>query len=124
VRESVADYDFVWPTIMMQPVAEPRGADERERLGETELHVRGYNVSPGNDRNSRWRTLQRIIDNREMPLREVANTIASHCRSRRRQFNGETKFARALAEWEFDLARLKTTYYDGHQYPFHWPSAR
>jgi hypothetical protein len=124
VRNRYEELNFPWPSVEATPVPQVRGADSKERARETELHERGYNVGMGMTRAKRWSVLTRIIGAKEMSLRDVAGTIASHCRNRRRQAGGESKFGRALTEWEHDLARLKTNYYDGRHHSFSWPRPR
>ena len=121
VRTQSTEFTFSWPSVTAQPVSEPRGADERSRADETLLFKLGYNVS-GLDRNQRWVVLQRIVDKRLMPLVDVVGTIASHCRTRRRQHGGEMKYSQALSKWEDDLRRLKDKYYKGPPFPFTWPT--
>ncbi len=122
VRSQFEELGFDWPSSEATAVSEVVGADDKNRE-ETELHQRGYNVAHGTTRAHRWAVLTRIIEGREMLLRDVAGTIASHCRARRRQHDGGETYRRALGEWEFDLKRLKMTYYDGHPPGFRWPKA-
>ncbi len=125
IRENASANDFEWPTVERTPVVEPRGPDEKHRAEQTELNIRGYNVArDGPSRDERWRLLRTIIDGREMTLKDVAGTIASLCRARRRQYDGEQKFARALQEWEYDLGQLKAAYYDRGRHQWAWPSVR
>jgi hypothetical protein len=125
IRDNASANDFEWPTVEATPVAESRGPDEKHRAEQTELNRRGYNVAKdGPSREGRWRLLCMIIDGRDMTLRDVVGTIASLCRARRRQYDGENKFARALQEWEYDLHRLKVAYYDRGRYQWSWPSVR
>jgi hypothetical protein len=123
VRAHSADQSFDWPSVEATPVPEPTGADEEDRE-ETELHKRGYDVKKGRSRENRWLVLTRIIDGSEMTLEQVAGTMAWYCRNFRRQFDGENKYSRALGEWEFDLQRLKATYYEPRRNRFSWPSTR
>jgi len=123
VRSQFEELGFEWPSSEANSVPEVIGPDDKTRMQETELYRRGYNVARGTNRARRWAVLRRIIEGSEMPLQEVVGTIASHCRARRRQHGGEEKYSRALGEWEFDLQRLKTTYYDGRPSSFSWPRA-
>jgi hypothetical protein len=125
IRENASVGDFEWPTVEATAVVAPRGTDSKQRAEQTELNKLGYGVAmDGPSREERWRLLTRIIDGREITLRDVVGTIASLCRARRRQFDGERKFARALNEWEYDLGRLKAAYYDRGHYQWSWPSVR
>jgi hypothetical protein len=121
VRSQSAEFQFSWPSTRAEPVPEQRGDDGRLRLEETALFRLGYNVSHL-DRNQRWTLLQRILERRQLTLSEVASTIASHCRTRRKQHGGETRYALALGKWEDDLRHLKEKYYKGPTYAFTWPS--
>ena len=49
-------------------------------------------------------------------LREVAETIAGHCRARKWQRAGTGKFANTtITEYEYDLARLRAAFYIGNR---------
>jgi hypothetical protein len=121
VRSESTEFKFSWPSSQAEPVPEHRGDDGRVRMEKTPLRELGYNVTDLNA-NQRWALLQRIIDGRLLTLNEVVNTIASHCRTRRRQHGGETRYTQALVKWEYDLRRLKEKYYNGPPYAFTWPS--
>jgi len=125
VRDSASTRDFEWPTVDATPVREPHGADEKQRGEQTELNKLGYNVArDGPSRHDRWQLLRTIIEGRQMTLQEVVGTIAWYCRERRKQHDGEIRFARAIGEWEHDLQLLKTTYYDPGPMRWSWPSVR
>jgi hypothetical protein len=84
---------------------------------ETPLHRLGYRITK-RTRHQRWQ----VLVNRAVPqlgLPEVAYTIAQNCRVRKLQQDGEEKYAHAIGEWEYDLARLRKEFYDGS---FFWPS--
>jgi hypothetical protein len=51
-------------------------------------------------------------------LEKIAESIAAFCRNRKRK-DGLLQSV-AIADWESDLAYLKSKYYDG-VYDFHWP---
>lgn len=122
VRSASARYDFVWPTAEAEPVDRVYGDDGVPRRGETELHLLGYNAQlPDGERLDR---LTSIIELELLPLRVVAETIAQHCRTRRRQYDGEVKYARALRRWEHDLEWLKARYYNVGRHLFPWPESR
>jgi hypothetical protein len=72
------------------------------------------------NRRQRWEVLTRKALP-QLGLREVAETIAGHCRARKRQRGGTEKFANAITEWEYDLARLKAEFYVGQPRRFVWP---
>ncbi|MDP9474167.1 MAG: hypothetical protein M3R38_00425 [Actinomycetota bacterium] len=74
----------------------------------------------GTSRAERWRILKdKVVP--ALGLEEVAGTIASHCRTRKRQRGGRERYAHAIAEWEYDLARLKRELYDSGPSRFYWP---
>jgi len=110
---------FRWPGT---EAPESTGFQEsgREFKSETDLHKLGYkltNMTPA----KRWQVLTTVAIPR-LGLKEVAGTIASHIRNRKRQVGGAEKYAKAIRAWEYDLQRLKTTYYKGTRANFHWPS--
>ncbi|CAA9441194.1 MAG: hypothetical protein AVDCRST_MAG28-271 [uncultured Rubrobacteraceae bacterium] len=84
---------------------------------ETPLYKLGYKIT-GRSRHQRWQ----ILINRALPqlgLAEVAYTIANNRRVKKLPNDGEERYAHAIGEWEYDLARLKELFYDGS---FFWPS--
>ena len=109
---------FRWPSTEAQETKKPvlDNADYRES---TPLFELGYRVS-GMTRRQRWEVLTRKALP-QLGLKEVAETIANHCRTRKRQKGGSERFANAIAEWEHDLARLKTEFYVGQRSRFVWP---
>ena len=99
------------------------GKRSREALPlkeQTDLHKLGYRIT-GTSRAGRWRVLTEEAVPR-LGLKVVARTIANHCRMRRAQSSGEERYAHAIAEWEYDLARLKREFYDARRHQFAWPS--
>lgn len=111
---------FPWPGTEAQE-SSGAGESEAEFQTETRLYQLGYRIT-GRSRSQRWR----ILENKAVPdlgLEEVVRTIASHCRTRKRQRGGRTKYAHAIAEWEHDLARLKREFYPYHRPRFVWPQS-
>jgi hypothetical protein len=101
---------------------EATGANERidDFQAETDLHALGYQIT-GRSRNKRWAVLtQEAIP--QLGLQDVAYTIAMLVRLRKAQRNGRERFSHAIAEWEYDLSRLKDTYYTAAAYRFPWPT--
>ena len=107
-RRSEPEARFRWPSV--EP-GDAKGraqapAPARPRYPEsTPLRDLGYQIT-GLGRSERWRILAQTAVPR-LGLREVAKTIARHCRERKRQAGGVEKFRHAIREWEHDLARLK-----------------
>ncbi|MBX6764414.1 MAG: hypothetical protein IRY88_12145 [Rubrobacteraceae bacterium] len=94
---------------------------EAEFQSETQLYRLGYKIT-GLSRAERWK----ILSTRAVPvlgLQEVAETIARHCRVRKRQIGGRERYAHAIAEWEHDLDRLKREFYPNHRPRFVWPTS-
>lgn len=112
------DTAFRWPTTEQpeSPLA-GTGASEAEFSETTALFEVGYRIT-GMSRPQRWHVLNELAVP-QLGLREVVETIASHCRARRAQLHGEERFTHALEEWEHDLKRLKDRFYKGE---FGWPS--
>lgn len=88
---------------------------------ETRLHQLGYQIT-GRSRSQRWRVLSTTAIP-ELGLETVANTIAWHCRTRKRQKGGRKTYSHAIAEWEYDLARLKREIYRSDRHRFPWPKS-
>lgn len=82
---------------------------------QSELNKMGYRIS-GATRSERWNVLNRAVP--ELGLRKVVSIISANIRIRKKQSNGELKYQHAIAEWEYDLSRLKGKYYYGE---FKWP---
>ena len=93
---------------------------EGEFKSETDLLKLGYKIS-GMSRPERWLILSAVAVPR-LGLEEVARTISNHIRLRKTQVGGAEKYAYGIGEWEYDLARLRSTYYLGSDADFHWPS--
>lgn len=109
---------FPWPGTDA-PEAPVAGASAAEYQSETALYRLGYRIT-GRSRAKRWQVLESTAVPK-LGLQEVAETIARHCRTRKRQIGGKEKYAHALAEWEHDLGRLKREFYKGHRARFVWP---
>ncbi|MBA2712493.1 MAG: hypothetical protein H0U55_02935 [Rubrobacteraceae bacterium] len=108
--------DFSWPTTEAQ---ETKGAgDELDLRARSRLNELGYNTNKS--RPVRWRVLTEYAVP-ELGLPKVANMIAWLCRTRKQQRGGREKYARAIGEWEHDLARLHKERYPGHRPRFVWP---
>ncbi|MBX6764707.1 MAG: hypothetical protein K6T51_02515 [Rubrobacteraceae bacterium] len=109
---------FPWPGTDAEETDYP-GVSEAEFQPETPLYNLGYRIT-GLSRSERWEILcTKAVP--ELGLQEVAETIARHCRVRKRQFGGREKYAHAIAEWEHDLDRLKREFYSNRRYKFSWP---
>lgn len=109
---------FPWPGTDA-PEAYRAGVTEAEFQSETALYRLGYRIT-GRSRAKRWEILETKAV-RELGLQEVSETIARHCRVRKRQIGGREKYAHAIAEWEHDLDRLKREMYAGQRARFVWP---
>jgi hypothetical protein len=109
---------FPWPGTEAE---ESEGAvdSEAEFQTETRLYQLGYKIT-GRSRSECWRILtSKAVP--ELGLEEVVGTIASHCRTRKRQRGGRTKYAHAIGEWEHDLERLRHEVYPDHRPRCVWP---
>jgi hypothetical protein len=108
---------FTWPSTEAE---ETKGAGDSELdlLPESRLRQLGYTTNE--PRSVRWRILTTSAVP-ELGLPKVASMIAWFCRSRKQQKGGRQKFARAIAEWEHDLDRLKREVYPNHRPQFVWP---
>ena len=53
-------------------------------------------------------------------LQKMSNVIAANTRNAKH--NDSVKMEHAIRDWEADLERLKTTYYDQGHFTFPWPS--
>ena len=109
---------FPWPGTEA-PEAARAGVSETEYQLETQLFRLGYRIT-GRSRAKRWEILTTMAVP-ELGLQEVAETIARHCRARKRQRRGSVRYAHAIAEWEHDLDRLKREFYRGQRARFAWP---
>ena len=116
-------HSFKWPGTDAPESTETTGATDSagDFNTETPLHRLGYNVSKPTSRSARWLILSGVAVP-TLGLEEVAQTIANHIRLRKTQVGGAERYRRAIGEWEHDLARLKSTYYQGSSANFYWPS--
>lgn len=108
---------FSWPTT---EASETRG----ERDSEHDLRDRSKLKELGYDTNQSPATRWHILTTMAIPelgLPKVANLIAWFCRFRKQQRGGRQKYARAIAEWEHDLTRLKREVYPHYKSQFNWP---
>ncbi len=87
---------------------------------ETDLLKLGYRIS-GMSRTERWLVLS-VVAVPRLGLEEVVRTISNHIRLRKTQVGGAEKYRHGIGEWEHDLARLKSTYYQSLGANFYWPS--
>jgi hypothetical protein len=109
---------FRWPGTEA-PESDGTGDSGGEFQSETALRRLGYQIT-GLSRARRWQVLNVAVPS--LGLEEVVGTIASNLRLRKAQVGGRDKYANAIGEWEFDLARLRSTYYNGSRANFRWPS--
>lgn len=104
---------FSWPSTEAK---ETRGAGDGELDLKARSRLNELGYTTGEPRSVRWRILTtRAIP--ELGLQQVVLMIAWYCRF----FRNHPKFARALGEWEHDLARLKREVYPKHRPRFSWP---
>lgn len=114
---------FRWPGTQA-PESTGSKAAEIDFRTSTPLFDRGYSMADGYSaeaQKKRWSILKKAT--RELGLKEVAYTIARHCRRCKSQKGGREKYARAIKEWESDLVRLKKAYYEPMRRgaKFTWP---
>lgn len=109
---------FLWPGTEPSKMLESSG--KRKKYKETTpLFEFGYKIQ-GTTRDERWRVPNKAVEN--LGLREVAYTIARHCRNGKRHPNDYTY---AIGEWEHDLSLLKAFHYDLKRgVKFTWPTTR
>ena len=108
---------FTWPSTDAE---ETRGTSDSELELKPESRLRQLGYDTNQSRSARWRILTtKAVP--ELGLPKVASLIAWFCRSRKQQRGGRQKFARAIGEWEHDLARLKREVYPGYRPSFNWP---
>jgi hypothetical protein len=110
--------DFPWPGTDPAPSLGGHGGGPALD-GESPLRRLGYQIS-GLDRDERWR----ILANDAVPrlgLHDVAFYISGFVVLRKLQPGGRERFAHAITEWEYDLDRLKRTYYGRSDGRFPWP---
>ncbi|MEV5114444.1 DUF951 domain-containing protein [Peribacillus frigoritolerans] len=107
---------FRWPSLN---VKESKG-DTNQNLtfkDQSDLNKLGYKIT-GLNREQRWK----VLVSSALPklgLENVVNIISSHIRNRKQQVNGIKKFKYAIAEWAYDLERLKREFYKNN---FDWPN--
>lgn len=119
---SLFESSFPWPSTTVPETSRPGEVVERTQFQrETALHELGYQIV-GLSRPQRQRILTQVALP-QLGLREVVETIANHCRTRRAQHDGENRYANALSEWESDLELLKERYWQGPN-QFYWPSTK
>ncbi|WHY79942.1 hypothetical protein QNH20_12705 [Neobacillus sp. WH10] len=107
---------FVWPSTELK--GGPQYEEKTDFNEESDLKKLGYQIT-GMTREKRWKVLEVAV--KQIGLKKVAYTIAQNVKLRKGQKNGEKKFSFAIGEWEYDLAKLKETYYKNE---FSWPSTR
>jgi hypothetical protein len=126
--EGEDDLDWDWPSTYIKP-SNGNGTDEGEYQVELDLFKAGYRIWRNGRRlktSKRLNILRRITNKyvpeleRVLPLKEIVEVIASHCKKYKRQGRNEN----AIDSYENDLAWLKKNYYDrirGRK-PFRWPT--
>lgn len=112
--------DFSWPSTEAEETRKA-GSSDLDLQAETRLHQLGYRIT-GRSRSQRWRVLITTAIP-ELGLETVANTIAWPCRTRKRQKGGRKKYSHAIAEWEYDLTRLRREIYRPDRHRFLWPKS-
>lgn len=114
-----------WPSTVSQET-EGTQVGELEFNNESPLHQAGYMIRGRRNRRTtrkeRWAILSKLVDNHDLSLQEIANTISGLAVGRKRQFDGTDTYWYAIQEWEHDLERLKRVYFDARLYDFNWPS--
>ncbi|MBU8919080.1 hypothetical protein BGM25_23830 [Bacillus sp. FJAT-29953] len=109
-------HTFQWPSTEISHNPDPSSHDQLVLNENSELKKLGYQIT-GLTRVKRWAILEKAVPT--IGLKKVAYTIAYNVRLRKGQKNGPTKFSYAIGEWEYDLDKLKKTYY---KKDFTWPS--
>ena len=114
--KSLVEEEFEWPSTHAVLSIGTEG-NETEYQVELDLHKSGYMIWRNGRRlknSERLNILRRIVNRsvpelrRKLPLKEVAEVIASHCKKYKRQGRNEN----AIDSYGNDLAWLKKTYYD------------
>lgn len=118
-KESVKLMDpnsFKWPSTHAE---ESRGIHQTDSnfQDQTALNRIGYKIT-GLTRIKRWDILSRKAIP-TMTLKEIVYTIAMLVKVRKSQKGGKTRYAYSIAEWEYDLQKLKEEYYKRN---FTWPN--
>ncbi|GGD10043.1 hypothetical protein [Pontibacillus salipaludis] len=91
--------------------------NETKLSDKSQLRKLGYQIT-GTTRVKRWEILSKKAVP-QMGVKEVASIIAFLIRGRKAMKNGESKNRYSISEWEYDLNRLKRTYFKND---FNWPS--
>jgi hypothetical protein len=105
--------NFAWPSTELKG---GYSVDEKSSFKEeSELKMLGYQIT-GMTREKRWKVLETAV--KQLGLKKVAYTIAQNVKLRKGQKDGLKKFSFAIGEWEYDLNKLKQTYYRND---FSWP---
>lgn len=105
--------NFAWPSTDLKG---GNAVDEKSSFkDESELKKLGYQIT-GMTREKRWKILEVAV--KQLGLKKVAYTIAQNVKLRKGQKDGLKKFSFAIGEWEYDLNKLKQTYYRND---FSWP---
>jgi hypothetical protein len=108
---------FRWPSTEIQENSPSSDSSDQPTLNEnSELKLLGYQIT-GLTRAKRWSILEKAVP--KLGLKKVAHIIAYNVKLRKGQKNGMVKFKYAIGEWEYDLEKLKKTYY---KKDFVWPS--
>lgn len=106
---------FAWPTTEI--TGNGFESDSTNGLNEkSALRKLGYQITDST-REKRWLALRRAVPT--IGLKKVAYTIAGNIKLRKGQRDGQKKYSFAISEWEYDLNRLKQTYY---KKDFKWPN--
>ncbi|MHC8515888.1 hypothetical protein [Sporosarcina sp. ITBMC105] len=106
---------FNWPTTEVTGKGFSAEIESNGLNEQSILRKMGYQITD-TTREKRWEALIRAVP--KLGLKRVAYTIAGFVRMRKGQKNGRVKFKHAIAEWEYDLQRLKSKYY---KKDFNWP---
>ena len=122
---SLQNQAFTWPGTSANESDGTRIGDV-EFAEESDLRRLGYSIrtergSP-TTRTDRWRVLERAVRSDQIGLQPTAEHIANLVRLRKTQPGGSERYHYAIQEWEYDLARLKRTYFSTRNYTFSWPS--
>lgn len=116
----LASIGFQWPSTEAEPNPEPVEVNESGWKAESDLRVMGYTVRRGVSVITRRKVLAKAVD--ELGLYDVATKVAWFARNAKMRH--DNKMEGAIERWEYDLAWLKTTYYDSSTHRFVWPNTR
>lgn len=104
-------YDFVWPSTTISSTTNSKSVQEALPLNqESKLAKLGYHYTL--HQNVRWDILKKAV--KQFGLQSVAYTLASITK----RLKGRSPDSKAIVVWEFDLQRLKQTFYKRN---FNWP---